>query len=133
MGSSGCSSEIVEDNEELDKAPVGGSSLLHIKVKPEEKDGKCRGYAVEDELDQLLKAIDSRTYRRALSPGQAGADSFLKNGQRKSSRSGSSQTAGIGVCSKPVNMKQALRRLCISQASEMAAMKRLSMSPGSSS
>ncbi|GJN40587.1 hypothetical protein PR202_gb29823 [Eleusine coracana subsp. coracana] len=37
------------------------------------------------------------------------------------------------MSSKTVNMKQALRRLCISQASEMAAMKRLSMSPGSSS
>lgn len=133
MGSSGCSSEIVESNEELDKAPVCGSSLLHVKVKSEDKDGRCRGYAAEDELDQLLKAIDSRTYRRALSPGQAGADSFLKNAQRKTSRSASSQTAGIGICSKPVNMKQALRRLCISQASEMAAMKRLSMSPGSSS
>ncbi|CAM0949922.1 unnamed protein product [Alopecurus aequalis] len=133
MGSSGCSSEILESNEELDKSPISCSSLLHVKVKPEEKDGRSCGYAVEDELDQLLKAIDSRTYRRALSPGQAGADSFLKNAQRKTSRSGSSQSAGIGICSKPVNMKQALRRLCISQASEMAAMKRLSMSPGSSS
>lgn len=133
MGSSGCCSEIVESTEELDNAPVSGSSLLHIKVKPEEKDGKCRGYPVEDELDQLLKAIDSRTYRRALSPGQAGADTLLKNAQKKTSRSGSSQNTGIGICSKPVNMKQALRRLCISQASEMAAMKRLSMSPGSSS
>lgn len=132
MGSSGCSSEIVESNEDLDSAPVSGSNLLLINVKTEEKDGRRRGHPVEDELDQLLKAIDSRTYRRPLSPGQAGADSLLKHAQ-KTPRSGSSQIAVTGICSKPVNMKQALRRHCISQASEMAAMKRLSMSPGSSS
>ncbi|KAF0924458.1 hypothetical protein E2562_010117 [Oryza meyeriana var. granulata] len=134
MGSSGCSSEIVEFTEEFDdNAPVSCSNLLHIKVKAEEKNGRCRDYPVEDDLEQLLKAIDSRTFRRTLSPGQVGADALRKNGQKKSTRSGPSQTAGIGISSKPVNMKQALRRLCISQASEMAAMKRLSMSPGSSS
>lgn len=132
MGSSGCSSEIVEFTEEFDdNAPVSCPNLMHIRVKPEEKDGRC--YPVEDDLEQLLKAIDSRTFRRTLSPGQAGADALRKNGQKKSSRSGPAQAAGIGISSKPVNMKQALRRLCISQASEMAAMKRLSMSPGSSS
>ncbi|XP_006664018.1 serine/threonine-protein kinase D6PKL1-like [Oryza brachyantha] len=134
MGSSGCSSEIVEFTEEFDDtAPVSCSNLLHIKVKAEEKDGGCRDYPVEDDLEQLLKVIDSRTFRRTLSPGQAGADALRKNGQKKSARSGTPQTAGIRISSKQVNMKQALRRLCISQASEMAAMKRLSMSPGSSS
>ncbi|KAL6851942.1 hypothetical protein ACP4OV_020127 [Aristida adscensionis] len=134
MGSSGCSSEIVESTEEeFDSAHVGVSSLLRIKVKAEEKGGKCCDYPVEDDLDQLLKAIDSRTFRRAFSPGHTGGDTQGKNAHKKPSRSGSFQSAGIGISSKPVNMKQALRRLCISQASEMAAMKRVSMSPGSSS
>nr|CAB3462062.1 unnamed protein product [Digitaria exilis] len=134
MGSSGCSSEIVESPElEFDSTPIGGSSLLHIKLRDEEKRSKVHDYPVEDDLDQLLKAIDSRTFRRALSPGTTGIDALGKSVHKKPARSGLSQNAGIGVSSKTVNMKQALRRLCISQASEMAAMKRLSMSPGSSS
>lgn len=133
MESSGCSSEIVESTEEFDTTPSGGSSLLHIKLKDEEKRGKSHDYSVEDDLDQLLKAIDSRTFRRALSPGSTGGDALGKSVLKKPARSGLSQNAGIGISSKAVNMKQALRRLCISQASEMAAMKRLSMSPGSSS
>ncbi|GJM95676.1 hypothetical protein PR202_ga12447 [Eleusine coracana subsp. coracana] len=134
MGSSGCSSEIVESTEEeFDSASVDCSGLRQIKVKPEEENGKCRDYPVEDDLDQLLKAIDSRTFRRALSPANTGGDALGKSSLKKPSRSGLSQNSGIGISSKTVNMKQALRRLCISQASEMAAMKRLSMSPGSSS
>ncbi|KAG8048665.1 hypothetical protein GUJ93_ZPchr0009g2466 [Zizania palustris] len=133
MGSSGCRSEIVEFTEELDNAQVSCSNLPHIKVKTEEKDGRCCGYPEEDDLEQLLKAIDSRTFHRRFSPGQTGMGDIRKNANKKSSRSGPLQTAGIGISSKHVNMKQALRRLCISQASEMAAMKRLSMSPGSSS
>jgi hypothetical protein len=129
MGSSGCTSEIVESTEEEhDSGPVGCSSLGHIKLKPEERNGKYRDYPVEDDLDQLLKAIDSRTFRRVLSPGDVLGKSALK----KPARSVSSQNSGIGISSKTVNIKQALRRLCISQASEMAAMKRLSMSPASS-
>ncbi|KAG8093279.1 hypothetical protein GUJ93_ZPchr0012g19960 [Zizania palustris] len=128
------SSEIVEFTEEFDdNAPVSCSNLLNIKVETEEKDGRCGGYPVEDDLEQLLKAIDSRTFHRTLGPGQAGTDALRKNALKKSARSGPLPTAGIGISSKPVNMKQALRRLCISQASEMAAIKRLSMSPGSSS
>ncbi|GJN35026.1 hypothetical protein PR202_gb23752 [Eleusine coracana subsp. coracana] len=134
MGSSGCSSEIVESTEEeFDSASFGCSGLRQIKVKPEEKNGKCRDYPVEDDLDQLLKAIDSRTFRRALSPANTGGDALGRSSLKKPSRSGLSHNSGIGMSSKTVNMKQALRRLCISQASEMAAMKRLSMSPGSSS
>ncbi|XP_062204281.1 serine/threonine-protein kinase D6PKL1-like [Phragmites australis] len=133
MGSSGCSSEIVESTEEeFDGVPVGGSSLLHIKVKAEEKGGKRRDYSLEDDLDQLLKAIDRRTFRRALSPSNTGGDALGKSALKKPARSGPFQNTGIGISSNAVNMKQALRRLCISQASEMAAMKRLSMSPGSS-
>jgi hypothetical protein len=133
MGSSGCSSEIVESTEEeFDSRPVGCSNFRHIKVKPEERNGKCGDYPVEDDLDQLLKAIDSRTFRRALSPANTGGDPLGKSALKKPARSGSPQNSGIGISSKTVNMKQALRRLCISQASEMAAMKRLSMSPASS-
>lgn len=134
MGSSGCNSEIAESTEEeCDSAPIGGTSLLHIKLKDGEKRSKFHDPPVEDDIDQLLKAIDSRTFRRAPSPGSAGADALGKSVLKKPARSGLSQNAGIGISSKTVNMKQALRRLCISQASEMAAMKRLSMSPGSSS
>ncbi|WOL02275.1 serine/threonine-protein kinase D6PK [Canna indica] len=48
-----------------------------------------------------------------------------KNALKKPVKAGVSRPSGIGI-SESVTLKQALRRLCISQASEMAAMKRMS-------
>ncbi|XP_073004381.1 serine/threonine-protein kinase D6PKL1-like [Typha latifolia] len=126
MGSSGCISEIVESNEELKVVRSNGSSTLRVKVKVEDRDGESIDYPVEDDLDRLLKAIDMRTSSRACGPYcQAGADLLQKNSYRKPVKVGIAQASGIGI-SESVTLKQALRRLCISQASEMAAMKRMS-------
>ncbi|XP_020112107.1 serine/threonine-protein kinase D6PKL1-like [Ananas comosus] len=124
MGSSGCTSEIVEVKEEMNELRSTGSVPLRVKVKREDKNGKSHDYPLEDDLDQLLKAIDVRTSSRVF-PSQAGSDLLHKNSYKRFVKVGTSQASGIGI-SDSVTLKQALRRLCISQASEMAAMKRLS-------
>ncbi|URD79976.1 IPP transferase [Musa troglodytarum] len=125
MGSHGGTSEIVESNEEPNMASCyGGSKTLSIKLKPNVRDGKCQD--AEDDLDQLLRAIDIRTPSRVLGPSsQPRVDLLWKNALKKPVKVGGSRASGIGI-SESVTLKQALRRLCISQASEMAAMKRLS-------
>ncbi|THU49846.1 hypothetical protein C4D60_Mb06t13870 [Musa balbisiana] len=125
MGSSGGTSEIVESVEEpnLDNY-YGGSKTLRIKLKTNVQDGKC--HDVEDDLGKLLRTIDLRTSSGALGPmSKPGLDLLQKNALKKPIKVGASRPSGIGI-SESVTLKQALRRLCISQASEMAAMKRLS-------
>ncbi|XP_065030233.1 serine/threonine-protein kinase D6PKL1-like [Musa acuminata AAA Group] len=131
MGLHGGTSEIVESNEEPNTASCyGGSKTLCIKLKPNVRDGKCQD--AEDDLDQLLRAIDIRTSSRVLGPSsQPRVDLLWKNALKKPVKVGASRPSGIGI-SESVTLKQALRRLCISQASEMAAMKRLSKPGGSS-
>ncbi|XP_008788354.2 serine/threonine-protein kinase D6PKL1 isoform X2 [Phoenix dactylifera] len=92
----------------------------------DKRDGKSHGHPVEDDLDRLLRAIDLRTSSGILGPShQAGVDLLRKNTLKKPLKVGISQASGIGI-SDSGTLKQALRRLCISQASEMAAVKRLS-------
>ncbi|KAJ0020766.1 hypothetical protein Pint_31944 [Pistacia integerrima] len=81
-------------------------------------------YSIEDDINSLFEAIDVRTSARGL-------DALRKSALKRPIRVGSSQASGIGI-SEPVSLKQALRGLCISQAAEMAAMKRLSKPSGSS-
>ncbi|KAJ3671342.1 hypothetical protein LUZ60_007421 [Juncus effusus] len=80
-------------------------SKLNLKLKSDEM----------DELDQLLKAIDAR-----ISSRQAGPNPLTRSNSPKLS------------ASETVNIKQALRRLCISNASEMAATKRVGKIPNGS-
>ncbi|WOL02274.1 hypothetical protein Cni_G10993 [Canna indica] len=125
MGSTGGTSEIVESNEEFNLDNYfGGSKTLRIKLKQSIQDDECQD--MEDDLDQLLRAIDLRVPSRVLGPSsQSGADVMRKNALKKPVKAGVSRPSGIGI-SESVTLKQALRRLCISQASEMAAMKRMS-------
>lgn len=83
-------------------------------------------YSIEDDINELFKTIDVNASVRGL-----GRDALRKNSMKKPMRFGSSQASGIGI-TESVSLKQALRGLCISQASEMAAMKRLSKQAGSS-
>ncbi|GMH12656.1 hypothetical protein Nepgr_014497 [Nepenthes gracilis] len=77
-----------------------------------------RVYSIEDDLNQLFRAIEVKTSVRRDVP--------RKNPMKRPARASSSQSSGIGI-TEPVNLKQALRGLCISQASEMAAMRRRSL------
>ncbi|KDP34709.1 hypothetical protein JCGZ_10914 [Jatropha curcas] len=83
-------------------------------------------YSIEDDINRLFEAIDIRTSAKGFGLSNEGSkDSLRKKAMKRPIRIGSPQMSGIGI-SEPVSLKQALRGLCISQASEMAAMKRLS-------
>ncbi|XP_042385226.1 serine/threonine-protein kinase D6PKL1-like [Zingiber officinale] len=122
---SGCTSEIVETNEDPNLVSYyEESKISSTKLKPNLRNGKCQD--MEDELNQLLRAIDLRTTSRVLGPSShSGFDLLHKNVSKKPLRAGAPRSSGTGM-PESVTLKQSLRRLCISQASEMAAMKRLS-------
>ncbi|KAG6523493.1 hypothetical protein ZIOFF_013353 [Zingiber officinale] len=125
MGSTSGISEIVEDDDlpNLDSY-FGGSKTLRIKLKPNLQDGKY--VDVEDNIEKLLRVIDRRTSSRILGPtSHPAVDLVRKNAMKKPVEVGVSRSSGIGI-SESVTLKQALRKLCITQASEMAAMKRMS-------
>ncbi|KAJ0469771.1 putative protein kinase AGC-RSK-2 family [Helianthus annuus] len=79
-------------------------------------------FYVEDDINSLFESV-------RISAKTMGLPQALKDKQKKSMkrpmRVSPYQSPQIGI-SEPVNLKQALRGLTISQASEMAAMKRLS-------
>jgi hypothetical protein len=119
MASSGCS-EIVELVDEPKVARPGGLTHLRVRVKPVGQDHGARSCSVEDDLDQLIRSINVRTSARAS--GQASTD-------RRLIALGKSPVSSSEIV-ESVSLKQALRKMCISQASEMAAMKRLSKPTG---
>lgn len=111
--------EIVESIEELEFA-----SKRNEKAKKHSLPKSANKYSIEDDINRLFEAIDVKTSAKNL-------DALRKSALKRPIRVSSSQALGIGI-SEPVNLKQALRGLCISQAAEMAAMKRLSKPSGSS-
>ncbi|XP_021277923.1 serine/threonine-protein kinase D6PKL1-like [Herrania umbratica] len=121
-------SEIVESTDELDaELKMSDHAKNHCMPKSGNK------YSIEDDINRLFEAIDIRTSSRVSGfSSEIGRDALRKSAMKRPVRVGSSQASGIGI-SEPVSLKQALRGLCISQASEMAAMKkRLSKPAGSS-
>uniref|UniRef100_A0A2P2JVS1 non-specific serine/threonine protein kinase n=1 Tax=Rhizophora mucronata TaxID=61149 RepID=A0A2P2JVS1_RHIMU len=89
-------------------------------------------YSIENDINHLFEAIEVGTSTRGFAPSyEGGKGSLQKRAMKRPIGVGSPQTLGIGI-SEPVSLKQALRGLCISQASEMAAMKRLSRPTNSS-
>ncbi|KAI3985100.1 hypothetical protein MKX01_027186 [Papaver californicum] len=138
MGSLSGACEIVESKDELDFGQrYKGINLLPSGSRIDEKAGKLPmlktgcNYALEDDLNQLFEAINLRSAGKGLSQShQSDRATSSKNASKKPIRGGSVQPSGIGI-SESVTLKQALRRLCISHASEQAAMKRLSMPIGS--
>uniref|UniRef100_A0A5B6ZXM3 non-specific serine/threonine protein kinase n=1 Tax=Davidia involucrata TaxID=16924 RepID=A0A5B6ZXM3_DAVIN len=87
--------------------------------------------SLEDEINKLFEAINLKTSSKGLGlSDQAGTGPSRKSAMKKPVRGCVSPSPEIGF-SEPVSLKQALRGLCISQASEMAAMKRLLKPAGS--
>lgn len=114
-------SEIVESIEEFDSEKAGTSYMLDIGKR----------FSIEDDINRLFQAIDIRTLRkRSGQQREVDKDALRKSAMKRPIRVGSSHMAGIGI-SEPASLKQALRGLCISQAAEMAATKRLARSIGS--
>lgn len=114
MASSSCT-EIVELNEEHSGAHSFSLGRLRVKVKSEEKQ------PMDEDLNNFLKGIDLKPTSR---------DVLRKNMYKVPvNKPGPSQLSRIEI-TESVTLKQALRKLCISQASEMAAMKRLTKPAG---
>lgn len=127
MGTLTGTCEIVESIEESDSESKLGEQAGRSRILRQ-----GQKYSIEDDINQLFEAIDLSSSVRGLglSP-QVSRDALRKSAMKKPIRVSSSQASGIGI-SESVSLKQALRGLCISQASEMAAMKRLSKPAGSS-
>ncbi|TKY68041.1 Serine/threonine-protein kinase KIPK [Spatholobus suberectus] len=109
--------EIVETREEI-------ISEFKIDEKPESSSARKSGkkYSIQDDINRLLHAIDIKNSDRDLN-----TPCSQKNALKKPIKATSSQASGTGIgLSEPLSLKQAFRGLCISQASEMAALKRLS-------
>ncbi|KAK1287380.1 Serine/threonine-protein kinase KIPK [Acorus calamus] len=116
MGSLPGTSEIVEAKDEL-------NLVRHYKGSDA---AKTHGYSIEGDINRLLEVIDKKNLPRTMGT----SDRLLLNSKRKNTMKRPikiciPQVSGIGF-TESVSLKQALRRLCITQASEMAAMKRLS-------
>lgn len=133
MGSLSGTCEIVEVKEEHSSSQNDQGIHLsagHGKERkiPMLKQGRIS--SLEDDINKLFEAINIKTSSKGPTQfNQVGSALPSKKDSKKPMRV-STSPSGIGF-SEPVSLKQALRGLCISQASEMAAMKRLSKSPGS--
>ncbi|GMI92246.1 hypothetical protein HRI_002893900 [Hibiscus trionum] len=121
-------SEIVKATDEIDaELKMGEPGESYCMRKSGNK------YSIEDDINRLFEAVDVRTSSRVSGfSREIGRDALWKRAMKRPVRVGPSHASGIGI-SEPVSLKQALRGLSISQASEMAAMKkRLSKPAGSS-
>ncbi|KAJ9537152.1 hypothetical protein OSB04_029885 [Centaurea solstitialis] len=130
MGSHYGNCEIVELEDEPKSSDC---SKKNHQERLNDKGKKPQGCSksIEDDINKLFEAINVRTsfHGFPLSDETAG-NTPRRNPSKKPMRMSTSSSSGIGN-PEPVSLKQALRGLCISQASEMAAMKRLSKMPGS--
>ncbi|KAM7531617.1 hypothetical protein LguiB_035027 [Lonicera macranthoides] len=123
MGSYSGTCEIIESKEELNSS----QHSYQERKPPLLKQG--RSSSLEDDINKLFEAINLKHSSKGQSLPDQGEP--RKNTMKKPMRM-SMSSSGIGF-SDPVPLKQALRGLCLSQASEMAAMKRLSKPSGSPS
>ena len=78
--------------------------------------------SLEADINKLFEAISIKSSSKSLDLSDIPS---RKNALKKPVGVGVPRSPGIGF-SESVSLKQALRRQCISQASELAAMKRLS-------
>ncbi|CAI9778937.1 unnamed protein product [Fraxinus pennsylvanica] len=127
MGSVPRNCEIVEEKEEPNTFRHH-QTLHQVRAQDIERKPpilkKGSNKTLEDDINKLFEAIDLRSCKSLdLSDSR-------RNSSKKPMKVAGSQSPGIGF-SEPVSLKQALRGLCISQAAEMAAIRRLSMPPAS--
>ncbi|KAM2685839.1 serine/threonine-protein kinase D6PKL1 [Malus sylvestris] len=132
MGSFAGTSEIVEAKDELTTGQYfHGIHQLNSGFGKDDKDWKLPpvlklGYkdSLEDDINKLFEAIKTPSKGSDHSK-QVGTSPLNRSALKKPITVGVSRSPGIGN-SEPATLKQALRELSITKASEMAAMKRLS-------
>lgn len=133
MGSFPGTSEIVEASEELNSGQCSkevyrpnlgltavdkGRKLSMLKLGHKD--------SLEDDINKLFEAINLKSSSKGLGmQHQVGTSPLNRNASKKPITMGMPRSPGFGN-SEPVTLKQALRELSLTKASEMAAMKRLS-------
>ncbi|XP_065855959.1 serine/threonine-protein kinase KIPK2-like [Euphorbia lathyris] len=137
MGSYSRTCEIVEAREELSSANCSkriyqSNSGLSLGGHDQESSVLKLGYrdSIEEDINQLFEAMSLKNSSKGLGlSGHASTSSspLRKNAMKRPITVGAPPSPRIGN-SETVSLKQALRELCISKASEMAAMKRSSKS-----
>ncbi|KAF7818759.1 serine/threonine-protein kinase D6PKL1 [Senna tora] len=130
MGSFSGTCEIIEAREELNTGKTTGvyqlSSAFSVAEKNQKHSMLKLGYKhnLDNEINKLFESIHLKTSSRDLGISQNGSSQKMKNASKKPITVSHSPRVGT---SEPLSLKQALKDLRISKASEMAAMKRLSM------
>ncbi|CAJ1968687.1 unnamed protein product, partial [Sphenostylis stenocarpa] len=136
MGSFSGTCEIVEARDDLNTEKDAGIYQSNSKYSLDEKNRKHPvlklGYKdnLDDDINKLFESITLKSSSRDSGVLQDGTIPKMKSALKKPITVGASRSPRVGP-SEPVTLKQALRDLCISKASEMAAMKRLSKSTAS--
>lgn len=133
MGSFYGTGEIVELEEEQNSSQKFqgiNQTNAHGKAKKPSMMKQGRISPIEDDINKLFEGINIKTSSKGASPDDRVPSALPSKKDSKRPMRVSTSTSGIGF-SEQVSLKQALRGLCISQASEMAAIKRLSKPPGS--
>ncbi|KAH7855814.1 hypothetical protein Vadar_029281 [Vaccinium darrowii] len=129
MGSFSGTCEIVEAKDELNSIEYSKSIHQPIAQNKGQKHPFLKlgpDNSLQDDINKLFEAINLKPSSNSLHISeQARSVPSRKDALKKPVGVGAPRSPGIGF-SEPVSLKQALRRQCISQASEMAAMKRLS-------
>ncbi|XP_028784876.1 serine/threonine-protein kinase D6PKL2-like [Neltuma alba] len=136
MGSFSGTCEIVEAEEELNSGKSARIYQKNSKFSLGEKNQKlpmlqlgCKDN-LENDINKLFESVALKTSWRDSGLLQDGTSPKMKNTLKKPITVGVPRSPRVGT-SEPASLKQALRDLCISKASEMAAMKRLSKSTNS--
>ncbi|KAG5556607.1 hypothetical protein RHGRI_007021 [Rhododendron griersonianum] len=134
MGSFSGTCEIVEAKDELNWVEYSKSinqTVAHDKRQKHPFLKLGSDNYLHDDINKLFEAISLKPSSKSLHISeQASTVPSRKDALKKPVGVGVPRSPGIGF-SEPVSLKQALRRQCISQASEMAAMKRLAKTAGS--
>ncbi|XP_061370933.1 serine/threonine-protein kinase D6PKL1-like [Gastrolobium bilobum] len=136
MGSFSGTCEIVEAREDLNAGKDTGIHQSTSGYSVAEKNQKLPvlklGFKdnIDDDINKLFESFTLKSSSRDLGFLQDGTSPKMKSALKKPITVGVPRSPRVGT-SEPVTLKQALRDLCISKASEMAAMKRLSKSTAS--
>ncbi|XP_015901964.3 serine/threonine-protein kinase KIPK2 [Ziziphus jujuba] len=135
MGSFPDTSEIVEAPKEVNSGQCSREVYRsHLGLSAGDKERKLSllklGYkdSLEDDINKLFEAINIKTSSKCF--GQLGTSPLNRNASKKPITMGMPRSPRIGN-SEPATLKQALRELSLTKASEVAAMKRLSKLTGS--
>lgn len=111
--------EIVEAKEELIT-----ESSMNEKVRKYSMPRQGRVYSIEDDINQLFDSVNIKSTVKA--------EVLQRNPMKRPIRVNPPRASGVGA-SESLNLKQALRGLSISHASEMAAVKKRSLKAAGSS